>query len=146
MEEYETLYDVRALLCIVLIFVSTMKIKMGNISRIESAKRALWSLYMLNKKFFPNDSVYVIGFASLASQVNPYDIPFLKTFDSNDNFLHYTNYQAALKLSRKILNKSTSQNKRIVLITDGQPSACFIENEYQKNEIISEKPYSNLHS
>ena len=146
LEEYETLEDVRAAVVYCIDLSSTMKIKMGNISRIESAKRALWSLYMLNKKFFPNDSVYVIGFASLASQVNPYDIPFLKTFDSNDNFLHYTNYQAALKLSRKILNKSTAQNKRIVLITDGQPSACFVENDYQKNEIISEKPYSNFYT
>ena len=146
LEEYETLEDVRAAVVYCIDLSSTMKIKMGNISRIESAKRALWSLYMLNKKFFPNDSVYVIGFASLASQVNSYDIPFLKTFDSNDNFLHYTNYQAALKLSRKILNKSTAQNKRIVLITDGQPSACFVENEYQKNEIISEKPYSNFYT
>ena len=146
LEEYETLEDVRAAVVYCIDLSSTMKIKMGNISRIESAKRALWSLYMLNKKFFPNDSVYVIGFASLASQVNPYDIPFLKTFDSNDNFLHYTNYQAALKLSRKILNKNTAQNKRIVLITDGQPSACFVENDYQKNEIISEKPYSNFYT
>ena len=54
----------------------------------------------VKQEIFPNDSVYVIGFASLASQVSPYDIPFLKTFDSNDNFLHYTNYQAALKLSQ----------------------------------------------
>ena len=45
-----------------------------------------------------------------------------------------------------MLNKSTAQNKRIVLITDGQPSACFVENDYQKNEIISEKPYSNFYT
>ena len=32
------------------------------------------------------------------------------------------------------------------MITDGQPSACFIDNIHQKNEIISEKPYSNFYS
>ncbi len=147
LEEFETLEDVRAAVVYCIDLSSTMKVKLGkNTSRIEAAKRALWSLYILNKKFFPNDSVYVVGFASLASPVNPFDIPFLKTYDANDNFLHYTNYQAALKLSRRILQKSSAQNKRIVLITDGQPSACFVENEYQKNDIISEKPYTNFYS
>ena len=146
-EEFETLEDVSAAVVYCIDLSSTMKIKLGkNLSRIEAAKRALWGLYMLNKKFFPNDTVYVVGFASLASKVNPYDIPFLKTFDSNDNFLHYTNYQAALRISRRILQKSTAQNKRIVLITDGQPSACYVENDYQKNDIISEKPYSNFYA
>jgi uncharacterized protein with von Willebrand factor type A (vWA) domain len=114
-------------------------------TRIESAKKALWALYVLNKKFFPNDSIYIIGFGSLASRINPYDIPYLKTFDANDNFLHYTNYQAALRLALKILKKDGSQNKRIVLITDGQPSACFIDDESQKNKILNDKPYSNFY-
>lgn len=147
LEEYETLEDVRTSVVYCIDLSSTMKQSLGsNVSRLVAAKKALWSLYVLNKKFFPNDSIFVVGFASMASIVNPYDIPFLKTFDANDNFLHYTNYQAALRLARKILQKNYSQNKRIVLITDGQPSACFIENEYQKNEIVSEKPYSNFYS
>ncbi|RDJ31648.1 MAG: VWA domain-containing protein [Crenarchaeota archaeon] len=147
LEEYETLEDVKTSVVYCIDLSSTMKQSLGsNVSRLVAAKKALWSLYVLNKKFFPSDSVFVVGFASMASIVNPFDIPFLKTFDANDNFLHYTNYQAALRLARKILQKNYSQNKRIVLITDGQPSACFIENEYQKNEIISEKPYSNFYS
>ncbi len=146
-EQYETLEDVRTAIVYCIDLSSTMKTHLGsNLSRIEAAKKALWSLYVLNKKFFPNDSVYVIGFASMASKVNPFDIPFLKTYDANDNFLHYTNYQSAFRLARKILKKTSVHNKRIVMITDGQPSACFVENEYQKNDIISEKPYSNFYS
>ena len=147
-EEYETHQEVKISIVYCIDLSSTMKYKIGKTgkSRIEAAKKALWSLYVLNTKFFPSDSVSIIGFGSLASRVNPYDIPFLKTYDANDNFLHYTNYQAALKMARTILQKSTSENKRIVMITDGQPSACFVENEYQKNEIISEKPYSNFYS
>jgi uncharacterized protein with von Willebrand factor type A (vWA) domain len=114
-------------------------------SRIEAAKRALWSLYVLNNKFFPNDSISVVGFASMASVVDPYDIPFLKTYDANDEFLHYTNYQAAFRLAKKILQKNPAKNKRIVMITDGQPSACFVDNDLQKNSILSEKPYSNFY-
>lgn len=148
LEEFETIEDVRVAIVYCIDLSSTMKsiLGTGGKSRIEAAKKALWSLYVLNKKYFPNDSIYVIGFASMASQVNPFDIPFLKTYDANDNFLHYTNYQAAFRLARKILQKTTTQNKRIVMITDGQPSACFVENDSQKNEIISEKPYSNFYS
>jgi uncharacterized protein with von Willebrand factor type A (vWA) domain len=148
LEEFETIEDVRVAVVYCIDLSSTMKsiLGKGGKSRIESAKKALWSLYALNKKYFPNDSIYVIGFASMASQVNPFDIPFLKTYDANDNFLHYTNYQAAFRLARKILQKNTAQNKRIVMITDGQPSACFIENDSQKNEILSDKPYSNFYS
>ena len=147
LEEFETLEDVRAAVVYCIDLSSTMKTKLGkNTSRLEAAKRALWGLYTLNKKFFPSDSVFIVGFASLASQVDPRDIPFLKTYDAGDGFLHYTNYQAALVLSRKILQKSSAQNRRIVLITDGQPSACFIENESQKNDVISEKPYSSFYT
>lgn len=147
-EKFETLEDVRVAVVYCIDLSSTMKYSLGKNgkSRIEAAKKALWSLYVLNKKFFPNDSIFVVGFASMASTVNPFDIPFLKTYDANDDFLHYTNYQAALSLARKILLKNAAQNKRIVMITDGQPSACFIENENQKNDIISEKPYSNFYS
>lgn len=147
-EKFETLEDVNVAVVYCIDLSSTMKYSLGKNgkSRIEAAKKALWSLYVLNKKFFPNDSIFVVGFASMASMVNPIDIPFLKTYDANDNFLHYTNYQAALSLARKILLKNAAQNKRIVMITDGQPSACFIENEKQKNDIISEKPYSNFYS
>ena len=147
-EEYETLEDVRVAVVYCIDLSSTMKYSLGKTgkSRIEAAKKALWSLYVFNKKFFPNDSISIVGFGSLASQIDPYDIPFLKTFDANDNFLHYTNYQAAFRLAKKILQKNSAQNKRIVMITDGQPSACFIDNIHQKNEIISEKPYSNFYS
>ncbi len=148
LEEFETLEDVRAAIVYCIDLSSTMKYSIGSngISRIEAAKKALWGLYTLNKKFFPNDSISIVGFGSMASLIDPYDIPFLKTFDANDNFLHYTNYQAAFRLAKKILRKISAQNKRIVMITDGQPSACFIDNIHQKNEIISDKPYSNFYT
>jgi len=148
LEVYETLEDVRVAIVYCIDLSSTMKYSLGNSgkSRIEAAKKALWSLYVLNKKFFPTDSIYVVGFASMASIVDPADIPFLKTYDANYNFLHYTNYQAAFRLARKILKKNSAQNKRIVMITDGQPSACFVDNDIQKQEIISEKPFSNFYT
>ncbi len=146
-EEFETIEENKVAVVYCIDLSSTMKysISSGEGSRIEAAKKALWALYVLNKKFFPNDSIYVVGFGSLASEVIPYDIPYLKTYDANDNFLHYTNYQAALRLAMKILKRDGSKNKRIVMITDGQPSACFIDNESQKKDILSDKPYSHFY-
>ena len=69
----------------------------------------------------------------------------MKTYDSNDNFFLYTNYQSPFRLALKILKKDGSHNKRIVMITDGQPSACFVDDESQKNEILSSKPYSHFY-
>lgn len=146
-EEFETVDDVRASVVYCIDLSSTMKSSLSNsgMSRIEAAKRALWSLYVLNNRFFPNDSISIVGFASMASLIDPYDIPFLKTYDANDDFLHYTNYQAAFRLAKKILQKNTAKNKRIVMITDGQPSACFVDNDSQKSAILGEKPYSNFY-
>jgi uncharacterized protein with von Willebrand factor type A (vWA) domain len=147
LEKFETKEEVKIAVIYCIDLSSTMKYSLssGEGTRIEAAKKALWALYVLNKKFFPSDSIYIIGFGSLASQINPHDIPYLKTYDANDNFLHYTNYQSALRLASKILKKDSSQNKRIVMITDGQPSACFVDDESQKNAILSDKPYSHFY-
>ena len=146
-EKFETKEEVKVAIVYCIDLSSTMRYSLssGEGTRIEAAKKALWALYVLNTKFFPIDSVYIVGFGSLASQIKPFDIPYLKTYDANDNFLHYTNYQAALRLALKILKKDGSQNKKIVMITDGQPSACFVDDESQKNAILSDKPYSHFY-
>jgi uncharacterized protein with von Willebrand factor type A (vWA) domain len=118
----------------------------GDMSRIEAAKKALWSLFLLNQKFFPSDSIYIVGFGALASRVSPYDIPYLKTFESGVGFMHYTNYQAAFRLAKKILQNEATINKKIVLVTDGHPSACFIDTEEERNKILSERPYSQFYA
>lgn len=147
-EQYETFHDTRVGVVYCIDLSSTMRYSSlyTDLSRIEAAKKALWNLFILNRKFFPNDSIYVIGFGALASKVNPYDIPYLKTFEPGSDFLHYTNYQAALRISRRLLLKDLSTNRRVVLITDGHPSACFIDNKIEYDTIISEKPYSNFYS
>jgi len=147
LEEYETLHDVRASVVYCIDLSSTMKYSrmFGDLSRIEAAKKALWSLVMLNKKFYPNDSVYIVGFGSLASRVKISDIPYLKTFDAGSNFLHYTNYQAAFRLSMRILLNDGSANKRIILVTDGHPSACFMDDVKQQEKILKIRPYSHFY-
>lgn len=147
-EEYETMQDVRVSVVYCIDLSSTMRYSSmyGDMSRIEAAKRALWSLYLLNRKFFPSDSIYIVGFGALASKIAPMDIPYLKTFEPGSDFLHYTNYQAAFRLASRILQKDGSMNKRIVLVTDGHPSACFISDKIEQDKILSQRPYSHFYT
>lgn len=148
LEVYETKRDVSLAVVYCIDLSSTMRYStmFGDMSRIEAAKKALWSLYLLNQKFFPSDSIHIVGFGALASKVSPYDIPYLKTFESGVGFMHYTNYQAAFRLAKKILQNETSINRKIVLVTDGHPSACFIDTEQEKNKILCERPYSQFYA
>ena len=148
LEIYETKRDVSVAVVYCIDLSSTMRYStmFGDMSRIEAAKKALWSLYLLNQKFFPSDSIHIVGFGALASKVSPYDIPYLKTFESGVGFMHYTNYQAAFRLAKKILQNETSVNRKIVLVTDGHPSACFIDTENEKNKILCERPYSQFYT
>jgi uncharacterized protein with von Willebrand factor type A (vWA) domain len=148
LEVYETKRDVSVAVVYCIDLSSTMRYStmFGGMSRIEAAKKALWSLFLLNQKFFPSDSIYVVGFGALASKVSPYDIPYLKTFESGVGFMHYTNYQAAFRLAKKILQNETTINKKIVLVTDGHPSACFIDTEQERSKILSERPYSQFYA
>lgn len=147
-EKFETLQDVRVAVVYCIDLSSTMRYSSmyGDMSRIEAAKRAIWSLYLLNRKFFPSDSIYIVGFGALASKVLPQDIPYLKTFEPGSDFLHYTNYQAAFRLASKILQKDGALNRRMVLVTDGHPSACFIDNKGEQEKILSQRPYSHFYT
>lgn len=146
-EEYETSHDVRVSLVYCIDLSSTMRYSsmFGDLSRIEAAKKALWGLFILNKKFFSSDSISVIGFGALASRISPGDIPYLRTFEPGGDFMHYTNYQAAFRLASKILTREGASNKRIVLITDGHPSACFIDHQKDHDDLISQRPYSHFY-
>ena len=148
LEEYETMRDVRVAVVYCIDLSSTMRYSsmFGDMSRIEAAKRALWSLFLLNRKYFPSDSIYIVGFGALASKVAAQDIPYLKTFEPGSDFLHYTNYQSAFRLARKILQKDGAINRRIVLITDGHPSACFIDDKNEKEKILSQRPYAQFYT
>jgi uncharacterized protein with von Willebrand factor type A (vWA) domain len=44
------------------------------------------------------------------------------------------------------LQKDGAINRRIVLITDGHPSACFIDNNSEHDRILSQKPYAHFYT
>ncbi|MGN6348478.1 MAG: VWA domain-containing protein, partial [Candidatus Nitrosocosmicus sp.] len=147
LEIYDTTEEIQVATVYCIDLSSTMKYSSmyNDLSRIEAAKRALWSLYILNKRFFPLDTIFVLGFGSVASKISTFDIPFLKTFETNADFLHYTNYQSAYRLAKKMLKKTAAKNKRIVMITDGHPSACFIDSKNEREKIMKQRPYSHFY-
>ena len=117
----------------------------GDMSRIEAAKKSSMESLFTKPKVFPVRFHLHRWFWRSWSKVAPNDIPYLKTFEPGSDFLHYTNYQSAFRLASKILQKDGALNKRIVLITDGHPSACFIDDKKEQNKILSQRPYSHFY-
>ena len=107
LEIYETIEEIQVATVYCIDLSSTMKYSSmyNDLSRIEASKSALWSLFILNKKFFPLDSIYVLVSGPLPHKLIRFDIPFLKTFEPNADFLHYTNYQAAYRYCKKNFKK-----------------------------------------
>ncbi len=147
LEQYEMNNDVSISVAYCIDLSSTMRYCAINesVSRIEAAKKALWCLYTLNVKLFPSDKVHLIGFGALATKIDAKDIPYLKTFEPGHDFLHYTNYQAAFRFAVKLLRNTNAARKRVVMITDGQPSACFVDSEAEKERILAARPYSHFY-
>ncbi|HEU4478753.1 MAG TPA: VWA domain-containing protein, partial [Pyrinomonadaceae bacterium] len=91
--------------------------------RFTPAKKVALALAHLIRTQYPGDSLKLVlfhdsaeelAFAQLATtQVGPY----------------HTNTAEGLRLSRRILQSQRKEMKQIVMITDGKPTACFIESQ-----------------
>src|SRR5678816_4801571 len=90
--------------------------------RFTPAKKVALALAHLIRTQYPGDSLKLVlfhdsaeelAFAQLATtQVGPY----------------HTNTAEGLRLARRILQSQRKEMKQIVMITDGKPTACFIDN------------------
>ena len=85
----------------------------------EAAKRVAVALDSLIRSQYPKDSLHIVGFSSYARQIKKYDLSFM----SWDEFDPYTNMQHGLYIARKLLTKARCNNKQIILISDGEPTA-----------------------
>jgi uncharacterized protein with von Willebrand factor type A (vWA) domain len=89
----------------------------------EAAKIVSIALNSLITGKFPKDSLYILGFSSIARRMTPEEL----TYITWDDFTPYTNMQIGFILARKLLQKDRSANKQIIMISDGQPTS-HIEN------------------
>ncbi|MCC5831161.1 MAG: VWA domain-containing protein [Phycisphaeraceae bacterium] len=123
--------------------------------RFINAKRVVLGLMELMRTRFPNDTVDLVGFSSMAEVIRPIDLPMLMPkpvtiYDSRVRYRvpldqaremrdrlpqHFTNLQMGLRLARRILARRGGTNKQIFIITDGQPTA-HIESSEKGGEML----------
>ena len=84
-----------------------------------AAKKVTMALDSLIRGQFPRDNLYVVEFSFLAKQIEPTDLP-LETWDE---YTYGTNFHHGIMLARRLLARSKAQNKQIIIVTDGEPTA-----------------------
>jgi uncharacterized protein with von Willebrand factor type A (vWA) domain len=99
----------------------SMSMRMGG--NFEAAKIVSIALNSLITGKFPKDSLYILGFSTIARRMTLEEL----TYISRDDFTPYTNMQHGFMTARKILGKERAANKQIIMISDGQPTS-HIEN------------------
>jgi uncharacterized protein with von Willebrand factor type A (vWA) domain len=83
----------------------------------DSAKQVAVALESLIKTRYSKDSLYILTFASRASEIREKNLLF------NVRGEQGTNYEDALRTARKLLARQNCNNKEIIMITDGEPTA-----------------------
>jgi uncharacterized protein with von Willebrand factor type A (vWA) domain len=113
---------------------------MARYGKFQQAKRVAMALQALVRGRFQGDSLHTVGFFTYASKLTERQLAesapkpvtvfdhrvLLKVpIDQIDESVpeHFTNIQVGLQLARRILGRSTSANKQIICITDGEPTA-----------------------
>ncbi len=87
--------------------------------RITPAKRVALAFAELQQRRFPRDSLSILLFGDDVDEVTVKELPYI----SNGPF--HTNTCEALRRAGEILGKKHQPNKRVVMITDGKPTALF---------------------
>lgn len=95
--------------------------------RFPAAKRVALALDHLIRTKYPKDDFNIIGFSTGARVLSTKELT-VTTWDSNDPF---TNIQHALSVAAKTISRHKSTNKQIILITDGQPTAYYLDGYLQ---------------
>ena len=87
--------------------------------RITPAKRVALAFAELQQRQFPRDAFHVLLFGDDVREVQVAELPYV----SNGPF--HTNTCEVLRRAADILVKRRQPNKRVILITDGKPTALF---------------------
>ena len=89
--------------------------------RFTPAKKVALALAHLIRSQYPGDSLKIVLFHDGAEE-----LPIAKLATTQVGPYH-TNTAEGLKLARRILTAQRKDMKQIVMVTDGKPTACFIE-------------------
>jgi uncharacterized protein with von Willebrand factor type A (vWA) domain len=113
--------------------------------RFLAAKKVAMAMQALVRSSFPQDTIDFVGFYSGAAAIPEAMLPLsmpkpVTIYDYqvrlkvpmarlNQAPQHFTNLHMGLQLARRILQKRSSENRQIFIVTDGQPTA-HVEGDY----------------
>jgi Ca-activated chloride channel family protein len=89
--------------------------------RFTPAKKVALALAHLIRTQYPGDSLKIVLFHDGAEE-----LPMAKLAVTQVGPYH-TNTAEGLKLARRILTAQRKEMKQIVMVTDGKPTACFVD-------------------
>jgi Ca-activated chloride channel family protein len=89
--------------------------------RFTPAKKVALALSHLIRTQYPGDSLKLVLFHDSAEE-----LPFAQLATTQVGPYH-TNTAEGLRLARRILQSQRKEMKQIVMVTDGKPTACFID-------------------
>src|SRR6266498_2281481 len=89
--------------------------------RFTPAKKVALALAHLIRTQYPGDSLRIVLFHDEAEE-----LPLAKLATTQVGPYH-TNTAEGLRLARRILLSQTKEMKQIVMVTDGKPTACFLD-------------------
>jgi uncharacterized protein with von Willebrand factor type A (vWA) domain len=93
--------------------------------RFPAAKRVALAMHQLIRTEFPRDKFFVVGFSTRARELQLDELAEI-CWDPSDPF---TNLQEGLMVAERLILKHPSPSPQILVITDGQPTAYFIDGE-----------------
>ena len=89
--------------------------------RFTPAKKVALALAHLIRTQYPGDSLKIVLFHDSAEE-----LPLAKLATTQVGPYH-TNTAEGLRLARRMLQAQRKDMKQIVMVTDGKPTACFVE-------------------
>jgi Ca-activated chloride channel family protein len=95
--------------------------------RFTPAKKVALALAHLIRTQYPGDSLKIVLFHDSAEE-----LPLARLATTQVGPYH-TNTAEGLRLSRRILQSQRKEMKQIVMVTDGKPTACFVEGAEQSS-------------
>jgi len=99
--------------------------------RFTPAKKVALALAHLIRTQYPGDSLRIVLFHDSAEE-----LPLAKLATTQVGPYH-TNTAEGLRLARRILQSQRKEMKQIVMVTDGKPTACFVEGTGQTFQSVS---------
>jgi len=89
--------------------------------RFTPAKKVALAMSHLIRTHYPGDSLKVVLFHDAAEE-----LPLAKLATTQVGPYH-TNTAEGLRLARRLLQAQRKEMKQIVMVTDGKPTACFLQ-------------------